>query len=296
MATRRSFGAMLAVGLLVCCCAPTFGQQSGTPLAGVSSLDNGGNAASYIAFELQGSAGTTSACATSAAGTETTPTIDPADPGDTVSGKLENAKSGKVEICVNGKSAGQADVNASGAFAITLSTAVKYGDMVAAQVVTPATVAGGAPTYGALGAVVSVGKCSEQGTGPRPTLDSIGSAGLVTGTLAKGESGFVRICADDREVQRSYADASGGGKFAFSLSTPLKTGQKISAQLVTSANATQPETYGAASDATTYEDSKAAAATNDVCGSGTRPFLQTPVVVGIKHLVGCSKAGSASRD
>lgn len=290
MHMRRSLIGVLAVGPLLCLSSAVLAQQSARTVAEVKTLGTAGRPFNYEAGMIQLGAGVGSPCVTGAAGSESTPTVDATDPGKTVTGKLQGAASGQVQICVNGVAAGQADVNPAGAFTYLLTTALKYGDMVAAQVYTsPAGEV--AATYGPLGGAISVGKCSEQGNGPRPTLDAIDSANVVTGALAKGESGTVRICADDREVSRTLANAD--GQFAFKLSTALKTGQKVSAQLVTSTTGAQPETYGAASDATTYGDSKAAASTNDVCGPGTRPFLQTPVVAGIKHLVGCSKSGSS---
>lgn len=217
-----------------------------------------------------------------------TPTLNPVDPGSsvTVTGTLASLGGGNgVQICVNNTPKAQAQLSSAGAFTAP-ATVINSGDEITAQVY----ITGPPASYGPLSAPAMAGKCSVVGgSAPaKPTLDPLRAANLVSGTLSVKASGPVRVCVNDREVTRTVADTT--GNFAARLPQSLTANQQVTAQQITSASNVLPETYGPPSNAVTLQPSQA----NAECdGTTPRPYLNTPPVEGIKHMVGCSEAGAA---
>jgi hypothetical protein len=233
-------------------------------------------------------------CVSDPKATGAAPTLDIPDPGAlvAVTGKLAGGTAGThIQVCVNNNVEAQTILGSNGSFTsepINLAA----GDKVTAQTFTPS--AGANPeTYGPLSAAIMVGKCSVAGgsTPAKPTLDPIDADNVVSGSLSDTKTTTVRVCVNDQEVARAQTNADGG--FAIKLAVALTANQQVTAQEVTSATNALPETYGPPSDPQTFKPTQSQA--NAECDNTTasRPYLKTPAVDGIKHMVGCSETGAA---
>jgi len=226
-----------------CPTLPAASATAASAPAAASSQDNASGAAGSCAKAGESTKGTA-------------PKLDQteidADTGATVSGTLTDTKAESVRICINDQEV--KDQNglakqkvAKGKFSALITT--KLGDKVTAQEVIAGT-NGAAETYGPVSNSVPVGKCSETGTGDQgsgPILDPVKSSDQVSGKLketSKKESsgGSVRICVEDLPV--ATATVSRDGSFSAKLPKSLTTGQKVTAQRITSAEGVTPEQYG----------------------------------------------------
>jgi hypothetical protein len=173
------------------------------------------------------------------------PTLDPINPGSTVTGKLVPAAAVGVRVCADGKEVGTGNADATtGKFSIKLAVSVTLGQMIVAQQLGT----GNPVTYGVPSAPMPVGGCSYIGkgsVGSAPTVNTPVEAdqSVVDGKLA-GATGVetIRICVDGAEV--ATATANKDGSFTRNVGTTLTSGQQIVAQLVMPATDTEPITYG----------------------------------------------------
>ncbi len=184
--------------------------------------------------------------------------IDPGTP--VVSGKLDpSAKGALIRICVDDKETTRTKVDDNGSFAVAIPGPLSSGQTIVAQEITSGDAS--PETYGLRSSPVAVGtgiQCSvngQGGSGSAPTLDPVEVGDkTISGKVDKATSGTVRICVDGKET--AIASLNTDGKFKASLDSALTTGQTVTAQSITPANAavaagagtptqaTQPEIYG----------------------------------------------------
>jgi hypothetical protein len=173
-------------------------------------------------------------------------------PSTVVSGKMPRAKSGNVQVCIDGKALGTpVAVGADGTFKVTAQVKVTDTQSVVAQLETPAS--GGSPAYFGLPSdPLKAGSCSKAASpgGTAPTL-SIGfdasNKAIFSGTVKGATSGEVRICVNDVQIDDQTAPITSDGKFnGGTKSFSVSSNDKIVAQTCTGSTCSAP--YGPVSN------------------------------------------------
>ena len=165
-----------------------------------------------------------------------------------VSGKVSGQKDGKVQICVNGQPVKKlGSLEPDGTFKVDAGT-LTDGETVTAQYIIPGRETRFGPVRSELVGAKSVcpGFPQDDTEAPNlsPGVDS-GSNVAVAGTFKKIKKGKVRFCLDGKP-QEPLVDVGNDGKF--STSFPLKSNQKIQAQLVNLAPDGSAQSFSKASN------------------------------------------------